>query len=299
MRDRARLAGVVLLAALVLGTGLASSASASRREISKPDFIAKADAICTAANTKLAAAEAKLGANPTNKQVKKFVLNVLVPNIAGQLAKIRKLGFPMADKASLTALFTKADKDLARIKKNPALAVQSGSEPFADVKPQLRAYGLTVCGDSDSGGSVAAVIAAVQAITGHYQGPWTNTTFGSTGTVDLTIWVDTATGTVKVVTSITGNVFGGSAPPAETISVPIDPANPTSPVTVTSTTFGQITFSIQADGSLVADAPNLPSANAAMFHLVLKPSATGMDGTYTVKLRSATTANGTVALKKV
>jgi hypothetical protein len=37
--------------------------------------------------------------------VKTFVLGVYRPNIAAQIAKIRKLGFPTADKTQLTALF--------------------------------------------------------------------------------------------------------------------------------------------------------------------------------------------------
>jgi hypothetical protein len=82
------------------------------------------------------------------------------------------------------------------------------------------------------------------------------------------------------------------------LTIPL-PATATTPVTVTSTTFGPMTFTLQADGSLVADAPTVPSANAATFNLVLEPSATGIDGTYTVKLRTGSTANGTVTLTKV
>jgi hypothetical protein len=289
---------VVLLSSLfVVGVGVVPSASAAVPAITKPDFVTKANAICAAGSKKVDAAGAKLGNKPTDKQIKAFVLGVYVPNIAGQIASIRKLGFPSADKAQLTAVFKKADQVLAGVKKNPAAAASSDTNPFADVFPELDAYGLTDCGGGDSS-STSDPVAAAQSFAGHYQGPWNNTTFGSSGTVDLTITVDATAKTLKTVTTITGNVFGGTAPPPETLTVPL-PATATTPVTVTSPTFGTMTLTLQADGSLVIDAPNVPSANAATFNMVLHPSATGIDGTYTVKLRNGTTANGTVTLKKV
>ena len=141
--------------------------------------------------------------------------------------------------------------------------------------------------------------AIASALAGRYQGTWTNTTFGSTGTLDITVSYDAPTATVKATVAITGNVFGSPAPAPETFTLPLNPSDLTAKVSVPSAVFGQLTFSLQADGAVVAEAPNVPSANAATFRLVLKPSATGADGTYSVGLRNGATANGTVTAKKV
>jgi hypothetical protein len=285
---------VLVVSGLLLCVAFASSVSALAPSITKPDFVVKANAICAAGTAKLEAAAAKLGDSPTEKQAKAFAVAVFVPNVAGQIAKIRKLGFPAEDKAQLDAMFKEASKVLADIKRNPELALQSDPDAFADVNPKLRAYGLTECGSGSD-----PVIAAVEALVGHYQGTWTNTTFGSTGTIDMTIALDAATRTATVTSTLTGNVFGAPAPPPQSVQVPLDASDPLKPVTVTSPVFGSVTVAAQADGSIVIDAANLPSPNAATMHAVFKPTATGMDATYTVGLRSGATANGVITMKKV
>jgi hypothetical protein len=297
MRRSLRWIGVVLFSGLLLTAGVAPNASASVPAITKPAFVAKANAICTAGNAKLDKAGSKLGSSPSDKQLKAFVLGVFIPNVAGQIAAIRKLGFPAADKAELDATLKEASAVLAGIKKDPTSVLTATTSPFAAVDAKLSAYGVTECA-SGGDSSDSDPVTAAQKFVGHYQGPWNNTTFGSSGTVDLTITLDTTAKTLKTVTTITGNVFGAAPPPTETLTIPL-PASATTPVTVTSPTFGAITFTLEADGSLVADAPNVPSTNAATFNMVLHLTATGIDGTYTVKLRSGSTANGTLALKKV
>jgi len=295
MTDRPRGGAVVVaVSALLLALGVSSNASALAPTISKPDYIIKANAICKAGTAKLEAAGAKLPNNPTEKQVEAFLVRVYVPNVAGQIVKIRKLGYPAGDKAQLSAIFKQADQVLATIKRDPAAAIQS-ADPFADVNPKLNAYGLTDCGSSGAD----PVIAAVQSLVGHYQGTWNNTTFGSTGTIDMTIALDTASRTVTLSTTLTGNVFGAPAPPPQTMQIPLDASDPTKPVTVTSPVFGSVTIALQTDGSIVVDAKDIPSPNAATMHAVFKPSATGMDATYSVGLRSGSTANGVISMKKV
>ena len=207
------------------------------------------------------------------------------------LAQASSTALQLSNKNELNIINAQIQKQVA----SKIAALQGTTNPFADVILKQQAYGLKSCGAS---ASTDAAVSAAQGFVGHYQGPWTNTTFGSTGTVDLTISLDTGTRTVTVVTALTGNVFGAPAPPAETLTVPL-PTDSSTPVTVTSPTFGALTVTLQSDGSLVVDAPNVPDATAATFHLVLTPSAAGMDGTYTVGLRAGTTANGTVTLKKV
>jgi hypothetical protein len=299
IRASRRVVVVVLAGVALIAFGAPStSASATSPSITKADFIAKADKICAAGSAKLAAAEAKLGKQPTDKQMETYLVKVYVPNIAGQIAKIRKLGLPAGDETQLQALFAEAGQVLAKIKADPAAALASSTSPFADVSAKQQAYGFKVCGGAGGSSSGDAVTSAAQRFVGHYQGPWNNTTFGSSGTVDLAITLNAPARTLMVVTTLTGQVFGAPAPPPETLTVPLDASDPAKPVTVPSPTFGPLTLSLASDGSLTLDAPTVPSANASTFHMVLRPSATGMNGTYTVGLRSGTTANGTVTLQK-
>jgi hypothetical protein len=74
---------------------------------------------------------------------------VLVPNVTGQIAAIRKLGFPSADKAQLDATLKEASQVLADIKKDPVGSLTGDSDPFAAVNSELSAYGLTTCAGDD------------------------------------------------------------------------------------------------------------------------------------------------------
>ena len=286
-RGLAVLLGLTLVAGSV---GIVDSAGALVPSITKDDFVDQANAVCEAGNAKLDAAGEKLGDSPTDKQIKAFVLTALVPNISGQIAAIRKLGFPAADKEQLTALFASAERILARIKKNPSL-VTGSDDPFAAVNQELSAYGLTVCSNTDP-------VSIAEEYAGTYQGTWTNTTFGSTGTIKIDVVVDASAKTAKITTTLTGNVFGAPAPPPETLTIPLGDVQPGQPPTVTSPLFGQLSISVKDDGTVVGDAPNVPSAAVNTFHVELKPSATGFAGTYSVVLASGTTANGTLTLTR-
>lgn len=294
----------VVLACAALAWWGAPTAGATRASITKADYLAKADAICAAGTAKLDVALQKLGANPTEKQMTRFVSAVYVPNIAAQLAKIQKLGYPPGDKAQLQAISTEARGVLKTIKADPAATLRATTNPWADVAAKQQAYGFTSCGAdassaAGSGGSSGdAVTAAAQKFVGHYTGPWNNTTFGSSGTVDLVVSLDQPTRTVKVVTTLTGNVFGSPAPPVDTFTVALDASDPSKPVTAQSALFGPTTLSLQSDGTLTLDAPSVPSANVSAFTMTLVPTAGGMDGTYQATLRSGGVANGTVALAR-
>src|SRR5688572_11635655 len=176
----------LLLGGFLLALVPSSTVAGSLRAASETDFVAKANAICRAGTEKLEAAASKLGDDPSKKQINRYVSKDYVPNIAGQIAKIRKLGFPPADKRQLESMFSKAEKDLARVARDPSRVLD---DPFANVNPDLAAYGLTECGGGDAASS-SPLDAIATALAGRYQGTWTNTTFGSTGTLDITASYD-------------------------------------------------------------------------------------------------------------
>jgi len=286
-----RSAGIVavLVIAAIAAVG-AGSAFARVPAISKDDYLTKANAICAAGTAKIDAAGAKLGDSPSAAAIKAFVVKTLVPNVTSQIAAIRKLGYPPGDKAQLSAIFTAGEAVLAKIVKNPQLATGS-TDPFAAVNEKLSAYGLHSCAGDDP-------VSVAENYAGTYQGTWTNTTFGSTGTVTIKVAVDATAKTMTITTTLTGNVFGAPAPAPETVTVSLGTAEAGQPVTLTSPLFGQLTISVKSDGTLVGDAPDVPGTAINTFHVELKPSDTGFAGTYTVGLASGTTANGTLTLAK-
>jgi hypothetical protein len=256
--------------------------------VTKPDFLEQANAVCEAGNATIDAAGEQLGDSPTNAQVKSFVLKALVPSVASQIVKIRKLGYPSGDKAQLVALFASAERILGRIKKNPTL-VAGEDDPFAAVNQELSVYGLHVCAGDDP-------VSVAEEYAGTYQGTWTNTTFGSNGTIEVDVVVDASAKAATITTTLTGNVFGAAAPAPETITIPLGTAQPGEPVTLTSALFGQLTLSVEDDGTLVGDAPDVPSAAINTFHVELTPGPSGLTGTYSVALASGRTADGTLTL---
>jgi hypothetical protein len=115
-------------------------------EITKDEFVTRANAVCAARNAELASAGAEV--DPADADaVATYATDVLVPNVRGQLDDIRALGFPADDAELLDATLTDAGIALDTIESDPA--VLTGSEnPFAAVNATLTDYGLTECAAS-------------------------------------------------------------------------------------------------------------------------------------------------------
>ena len=176
--------------------------------------------------------------------------------------------------------------------------VSDGEPGESTVHVKANAW-FTDCGTPLPPSTAEAVIAAAKRFEGHFEGTWTNLTFGSTGTSEMTLKVDAERGTVTVTSGLAGNVFGAPAPAPETLEAELDLTNIGAPVTVTSKTFGPVSIKLQPDGSLVVEALDVPGANVNTFRLVVSLTGDQVEGTYTVGLASGTTANGTVALTRV
>lgn len=107
--------------------------------------MAKANALCVHSQAVRQAATAKFGANgPTRAQLIAYVRKVFVPSIQRNIDQIRALGFPAADRASLTQTFSLAQIDLNKAKANPTL-VASGPGLFHNFAVLIHRYGLTEC----------------------------------------------------------------------------------------------------------------------------------------------------------
>jgi hypothetical protein len=138
--------------------------------------------------------------------------------------------------------------------------------------------------------------ALAAAAAGTYAGNWKNTTFGSTGTVTAVISVDRATLTVSATITLTGNVFGGSAPPPETFTGQISNLGSMG-FSGHSPTFGD--FTVTANGpAFVMKAQNVPNARIDHFEADGTFAGSSIGCTYKVFFKDGTTADGTCSLTK-
>jgi hypothetical protein len=148
MRIRSNIISVTVLTGVFLlaSCGSSDSSSNSGPTISKADFIAKADAICTSGFGSIDNAQTALGAAPTAEQFSTFMTDVFVPAVGDTISKMRDLGFPAGDEALLGGLLDDGEKVLADINKDPASFTATSDNPFAKVDAGFQDYGLIVCG---------------------------------------------------------------------------------------------------------------------------------------------------------
>lgn len=122
-----------------------NSDSTSTAALTKAEFLAQGNAICTAGNQKLDAAFQSLGKGSTPEQISQVVTEQIVPTINNEVDQIRALGVPAGDEQQVKAILDTADEGVAKIKADPSV-LTGNSDPFAQSNKLANAYGLTVCG---------------------------------------------------------------------------------------------------------------------------------------------------------
>jgi hypothetical protein len=145
------IAAVCSIGLLVAGCGSSKSSTAStpaKPALTKATFLAQANAICEEGNQKLAAAqqvlEKTVGAKaPNEAQITAYATAVFIPSIQGQIEKIRALGAPAGEEATLTHMLGVAQADLNQVKSKPSVLVSG--RPFASFAKLAHPYGLTAC----------------------------------------------------------------------------------------------------------------------------------------------------------
>ncbi len=101
---------------------------------------------------------------------------------------------------------------------------------------------------------------------GAHSGQWNNTTFGSSGSITLTITIDVPSQTGTLTMDLGGGVFGGGDPPPETFTGPLTASGGFAD-TSTSPLFGERTVTVTSDGTISLRAYNVPSAFIAYLTL--------------------------------
>jgi hypothetical protein len=168
----ALLAGVLAVALILVGCGgggsdstttssdsTTSSGDSSTASLSKAEFIKKADAICAAGGKRTQSEyaayveEKKLSAKkePTPAQFAEVSEKIQVPAFKRQAEEIRALGAPPGEEDQVTALVDAIDAGIEKVEEaDPRKALESSSSMFVEADKLAIAYGLKVCGHSES-----------------------------------------------------------------------------------------------------------------------------------------------------
>jgi hypothetical protein len=112
-----------------------------------------------------------------------------------------------------------------------------------------------------SGDAAFVAMDAPSSVSATFAGTWLNTTFGSTGSASLTITGDSYSQTYSGTSTVTGNVFGGVAPPPEMYANIFTPSGGT--FTTHSSFYGDVTMTVLPNGTFTMTAENIPSASVS------------------------------------
>jgi hypothetical protein len=133
-------------------TGASGASGAQGAALSKSEFLAKGNAICAKGNREINAAGKKIFTQsqpPSQAAEEKFVTGTVIPNVQSQINGIKSLPAPSGDESQVQAVVGAAQSALDKVKQDPSLITQRGSDPFAQANKLANAYGLTKCGSNN------------------------------------------------------------------------------------------------------------------------------------------------------
>jgi hypothetical protein len=134
------------------GSGTTQTLTAiTTAQISRPQFIQTADAVCTEENkaTKTQI-EQQVGSGKLSNAQLLQVGKIAASNIRDEVNKIRAIGAPTGDEAALNSILDAAESGAYQLESNPQ-QLQTKGEANADIAKADReatAYGFNVCGRS-------------------------------------------------------------------------------------------------------------------------------------------------------
>ena len=119
-----------------------SSASTAPAKLTMAEYVAKANAICSASNGALNATVIKLASDPSPVDAAHVVAASFIPQIKAQLSQIQAIGTPAGGETAIAKMDHLLAGDIAKIEKDPALA---GPAAFGDFAKVAHGYGLSDC----------------------------------------------------------------------------------------------------------------------------------------------------------
>ena len=114
--------------------------------LTKEQFIAQADALCSSEDQKVDQAAEQLGKNPSQAEQQAFITETALPNIQGQIDGIRDLGAPEGEEDQVNEFLDTAEEALGRAEADPSLFLgEQGQDPFAETRQLASDLGLKEC----------------------------------------------------------------------------------------------------------------------------------------------------------
>jgi len=131
------------------GDGSEADDSAQAPELTKEEWLAKANAACEDADKVMNREGRKLFAEgePSQRVMEEYALEVVVPAFRRTIEDIRALGAPEGDEAVVEELLAAQEEGTDRVEQDP-LSIFEEDEP-SEADRLAAEYGLTSCGDTD------------------------------------------------------------------------------------------------------------------------------------------------------
>lgn len=143
----AALAALVVVAGCGGGDGSDSSSTTAAAALTKDEFIAQADQICSDGDAAIQTAQADFGPKgPSPDDLDAFVTDTLVPNLQSQHDGIAALGVPEGDEDTISSLLDSLQSAIDSLQSDPSSV--TSTDAFTDVNQQAQDYGLQKCGAS-------------------------------------------------------------------------------------------------------------------------------------------------------
>ncbi|HXR30553.1 MAG TPA: hypothetical protein VN752_05390 [Solirubrobacterales bacterium] len=153
--------GAVL--ALATTIALISACGGEDSELTKAEFVERANAVClqtrerieaefTAYGESRAAREAvraqradELSAEKANEAAATVAERILIPAMRRQLEELRDVGLPGGDEKRAAALLDALEDGIARAEARPERAARDGTEAFGELRRLADEYGIESC----------------------------------------------------------------------------------------------------------------------------------------------------------
>ena len=218
------------------------------------------------------------------------------------LAALTLIGSPCggSDEESPPAASTGAPVATPAATTQPAPATAPATDPPATDPPATDPPATTRAAESTTTAAPepderAIRIAGAALLAGDWSGTWTNTTFGSTGPIEVSLTVNSDAGFLVADADIGGFVFGieDLAPAIFELDLVVGP-----PYTMRSELLGEFTLDLASDGTVMLDASDVPAEGIASMTISGSLTPAGVEATYEIELEGGGGAEGTIEVSR-
>jgi hypothetical protein len=124
------------------------------RPIAKVEFLREADRICESTNARVQAAGDELVGgrhDPPPAEVRRIVLNIVIPALQTEVEAISSLGAPKGDESEVDAILDATRDGIAQLRADPLSALDGPPPGLRQAGRLAAAYGSTTCDARNAG----------------------------------------------------------------------------------------------------------------------------------------------------